>query len=107
MGGTLVFDGYPSHGEGGRVQSRSLASFICWDIYFDDIGGRCASRINDTFFCLDRHNMGSNLFSLPLKGGSQRVVVLAATASSHIGTEIWPSQKVVSIKVATVASDFA
>ena len=50
--------------------------------------------------------MGAYLVGLPLKGGSQRVVVIATTASSHSGAEIWPSQKVVSIKVATDASDF-
>jgi hypothetical protein len=51
--------------------------------------------------------MGANLLGIPLKGGSQRLVVLRAIASSHHGTEIRPSQKVVSIKVATDASDFA
>ena len=51
--------------------------------------------------------MGASLLGLPLKGSSQRVVVLAATASSHSGTEIRSSQKVVSIKVATDAIDFA
>ena len=51
--------------------------------------------------------MGANVLCLPLKGGSQRVVVLAITTSSHNGTENRPSQKVVSIKVATDASNFA
>ena len=60
-----------------------------------------------TPFCYDRHSMGADLSGLPPKGGSQRVVVLAATASSHNETEIWPFPKVVFIIVATDARDFA
>jgi hypothetical protein len=51
--------------------------------------------------------MGANLLGLPLKEGSQRFCFLAATTSSHNGTEICPSQKCVSIMVATDAIEFA
>ena len=54
------------------------------------------------------HGVIAQLCALALRGGAQRVVTLATSASSRVGDlEIWPSQKGVSTKMATDASDFA
>ena len=89
MGGTLVFDGCPSHGEGRTGASSGIREFGR-DGYFDDGHslGAGVTIVYKTPICLDRHIMGANFLGLPLGGGNQQVVVMATTISSHNGTEV-------------------
>jgi len=75
----------PSHAEARTCVSPDTRDFG-WAIYFDVEAelGAGVLVVYMTPFCYDRHSMGADLSGLPPKGGSQRVVVLAATASSQI-----------------------
>ena len=84
MGGTPVFDGCHSHGERRMGSILGTREFV-WDSDFDEVGlGANVSAIYATRVCLDMHVVIAQLSSLALKGGGQRVVTLATSASSRV-----------------------
>jgi hypothetical protein len=84
MGGTIVFDGCPSHGErrtGSSLDTREFGS----DSDFDKVGlGAGAPVVYATPRCLDMHGLIAQLLGLALKGGGHQVIMLAASASSRV-----------------------
>ena len=84
MGGTPVIDGCPSHSEGRTGASPDTREFS-WGSDLDEVGLEAGMPgTHATHVCLDMHNVVALMCGLFLRGGSQRVVIVAPTASSHI-----------------------
>ncbi len=84
MGGTLVVNGCSTHGEG-RTNPSPVTREFGWDGDFDEGGmGAGMPGVYEAPICLVEHSVVTQLLGLYLRGGSRRVVVLAATASSQI-----------------------
>ena len=84
MGGTLVFDGCHSHGER-RTGSIPGTREFGWDSDFDEVGlGAGVLVVYAVRVYIDMHVVISQLSSLALRGGGQRIVTLATWASSRV-----------------------
>jgi hypothetical protein len=95
-------------GRGGRTQASPDTPELDWDRDDDEVSlDACVPNVYTSPLCLYMHIAVAQLLGLPLKGISQRVIVWQQMPRLRFETEIWPSQKCVSINVETDASEFA
>ena len=109
MGDTLVIDGCPSHGEG-KTSACPVTREFGWDRDFDDRVGLGAGVpvVYTTIFLALIGTIWTLICWVSLsKEKTNELLFWHQLPRLRFEKEIWPSQKSVSIKVATDANDFA
>ncbi len=85
MGGPSVLYRCLTHGKGWTGPSSEACEFG-WDSDFDEVGvgAGVMQTVYSASICLVEYSVVAQLLGLSLRGGIQRAVVLAVTATSQI-----------------------